>query len=347
MESATSQVGTSRAHPKLRLTSPEALTIRRRRNGKGFVYHDERGKRVVAPEVLDRIRSLAVPPAYKEVRIAQDERAHLQATGRDAAGRIQYRYHSAWSEVRESQKSARLAVLCEALPRIRQRVTRDLRLRGVERNRVFAAIVTLIDRTHIRIGCEDYVHSARSRGAATLLKQNVKRRGNELVLAFRGKGGRQIETSVKASGVLRVYPALMRLPGRRFFQYRDTDGALRKVSAAQVNAYLTEIAGTGISAKDFRTLAATSLAASRLADIEPASSKRARRAQIASVMNEIADRLCNTPTVVRKSYVHDRLIDAFESGKLQTIGKKVHAQRLRSRAESIVAALFPQSSSKL
>ena len=112
-----------------------------------------------------------------------------------------------------------------------------MRLRGVERNRVLAGIVTLIDRTHIRIGCEDYVHSARSRGAATLLKQNVTRRGNELALAFRGKGGRQIETSVKASGVLRIYPALMRLPGRRLFQYRDADGALRKVSAAQVNAY--------------------------------------------------------------------------------------------------------------
>jgi DNA topoisomerase-1 len=347
MESATSQPGISRALPKLRLTRPDALTIRRRRNGRGFVYHDEHGRRVVAPDVLDRLRSLAVPPAYEDVRIAKDQRAHLQATGRDAAGRIQYRYHSAWSEVRESQKSARLAVLCEALPRIRRRVARDLRLRGVERNRVLAAVVTLIDRTHIRIGCEDYVHSARSRGAATLLKQNVERRGDELVLTFRGKGGRQIETSVKASGLLRLYPALMRLPGRRFFQYRDSDGAVRKVNAAQVNAYLTEIAGTGISAKDFRTLAATSLAASRLAEVEPASSKRARRAQIAAVMNEIADRLCNTPTVVRRSYVHDRLIEAFESGKLQSIGKKVRRQRSRSRAESIVAALFPQSSSKL
>jgi DNA topoisomerase-1 len=341
MESATSQPGVSRAPPKLRLTAPEALTIRRRRNGKGFVYHDERGKRVVAPDVLDRIRSLAVPPAYEDVRIAKDQRAHLQATGRDAAGRIQYRYHSAWSEVRESQKSARLAVLSEALPRIRQRIARDLRLRGVERNRVLAAVVTLIDRTHIRIGCEDYVHSARSRGAATLLKRNVKRCGNELVLTFRGKGGRQIDTSVKASGLLRLYPTLMRLPGRRFFQYRDSDGAVRKISAAQVNAYLTEIAGTSVSAKDFRTLAATSLAASRLAEVEPASGKRARRAQIASVMNEIADRLCNTPTVVRKSYVHDRLIDAFESGKLHRIGNKVRGQRFRSRAESIVAAMFP------
>ena len=346
MASDSSLIETRQGALKLRLASPDDLTIRRRRNGRGFAYYDEHDHRIVAADMLQRIRSLGVPPAYEDVRIAGHQRAHLQAVGRDAAGRTQYRYHPDWSHVRETQKSARLATLCEALPRIRQRVARDLHLPGIERNRVLAAVVTLIDRTHIRIGCEDYVHSARSRGAATLLKRNVMRHGGGFKLIFRGKGGRQIETTIKAAGLMRLHPRLMKLPGSRLFQYRDADGTIRKVTASQVNAYLTEIAGTGISAKDLRTLAATSLAANRLAALTPASSKRARRAQIASVMNEIAERLCNTPTVVRKSYVHALLIDAFESGKLRRVSKRARQHRNRSRAESIVAALFPATARK-
>ena len=346
MASDTSLVETPQGAPKLRVTSPDDLTIRRRRNGRGFAYYDEHDNRIVAPDMLDRIRSLAVPPAYEDVRIAGHQRAHLQAVGRDAAGRTQYRYHPDWSHVRETQKGARLATLCEALPSIRQRVGRDLHLPGIERNRVIAAVVTLIDRTHIRVGCEDYVHSARSRGAATLLKRNMTRDGKGFKLTFRGKGGRQIETTIKATGLMRLHPRLMKLPGSRLFQYRDADGAIRKITAGQVNAYLTEIAGTGLSAKDFRTLAATSLAATRLAALPPEPSKRGRRAQIGSVMSEIAERLCNTPTVVRKSYVHSLLIDAFESGKLQRISKQVRRQKDRSRAESIVAALFPATARK-
>jgi DNA topoisomerase-1 len=328
--------------PRLKRVTADELTIRRKRGGRGFFYVDGDGNRIGDAPTLDRIRSLAVPPAYEDVRIAESDKAHLQAVGTDTAGRLQYRYHPDWARIRETKKGARLAVLCDALPRIRQAVARDLAGKGVGRERVLAGVVALIDRTHIRIGCEDYVHSGRSRGAATLLKRSIKREGNGFILAFRGKGGKTIETSVKAAGFAKLYPALMKLPGSRLFQYRGEDGALHRVTAAQVNAYLGEIAGAPVSAKDLRTLAATALAAQMLADIQPAESKAGQRRQIKDVMAAIAERLCNTPAVVRKSYVHDRLIGAFEEGKLPRLSKRASAGRRMTACEAVVAALFPK-----
>jgi DNA topoisomerase-1 len=325
--------------PRLKRVTPDDLTIRRKRGGRGFIYVD--GQRVGDPPTLDRIRSLAVPPAYEDVRIAPSDKAHLQAVGTDTAGRLQYRYHPDWARIRETKKGSRLAVLCQALPKIRHAVARDLAGKGVGRERVLAGVVTLIDRTHIRIGCEDYVHSGRSRGAATLLKRNIKREGDHFILSFRGKGGKTIETSVKAAGLAKLHPALMKLPGSRFFQYRGEDGAVRRVTAAQVNAYLSEIAGAPVSAKDLRTLAATALAAQLLSDLRPAESKTASRKQIKEVMTTIAERLCNTPTVVRKSYVHDRLIDAFQRGELPKLSRRASAGRRMTACEAVVAALFP------
>jgi DNA topoisomerase-1 len=324
---------------RLRRISAEHLDILRQRKGRSFVYIGTAGRRIADAPTLQRIRSLAIPPAYEDVRIASDAKAHLQATGRDAAGRTQYRYHPSWSEVRETRKAARLAALCDVLPRIRQQVARDLRRPGVDRQRVAAAVVTVIDRTHIRIGCDDYVHSGRSRGAATLLKRQVTCMGDDLHLAFRGKGGRPIETAVKAKGLKRLYPRLLRMPGPRLFQYRDENGALQKITSRHVNAYLGEIAGAPITAKDFRTLAGTALAAQRLARVKPAVGARARNAQITEVMKVVAEDLCNTPAVVRKSYVHARLIKAFESGDLAKRWGRTRLTNL-SRAEAVVAALF-------
>jgi DNA topoisomerase-1 len=327
--------------PRLRRVTPDDLTIRRKRGGRGFFYVDEKGERVGDTPTVDGIRSLAVPPAYEDVRIAPSGKAHLQAVGTDTAGRLQYCYHPDWARIRETKKGARLAVLCQSLPRIRQAVARDLAGKGVGRERVLAGVVTLIDRTHIRIGCEDYVHSGRSRGAATLLKRNIRRAGDGFLLSFRGKGGKTIETSVKGTGLAKLYPALMRLPGSRFFQYRGEDGAIRRVTAAQVNAYLSAVAGAPVSAKDLRTLAATALAARMLADVRPAGSKAASRQQIKEVMTTIAVRLCNTPTVVRKSYVHHRLIDAFQRGDLPRLSRRASAGRRMTAFEAVVAGLFP------
>jgi len=339
MSQSTAIVGVHKAK-RLQWGFSGDLSIRRRRNGHGFVYIDTNGRRITSPRELERIRALAIPPAYSDVMISRDPNSHLQATGRDAAGRIQYRYHPNWEHVREAGKEVRIANLCRVLPRIRRVIARDLATAGVGRERVLAAVVTVVDRTHVRIGCADYVHSGRSRGASTLLKRNVRRVDDTLHLTFRGKGGKWVETEVSASGLTRLYSSLLRLPGSRLFQFRDAHGTIRKVTARQVNEYLAEISGAPVSAKDFRTVAASAMAAAELSRFDPDESATRRRAQISAVVKSVAEALCNTPAVVRKSYIHARIFDAFENGTLQRQQKKIAQSRRLTRGESLVAALF-------
>ena len=325
--------------PSLRQISVEQLAIRRRRRGRGFEYLDDGGRRLTDAATLQRIRSLAIPPAYRDVRIARQPNAHLQAVGRDDAGRLQYRYHPDWEVVRERRKSERLAGFCAALPRIRRRVARDLGAKGLPRRRVLAAVVALIDRTHIRIGSEDYVHSGRSRGAATLLKRNVRCRGERVALSFNGKGGREIACEISCAPLARAITALAQQPGRRLFQYRGRDGRLQRVTAGDVNEYLQTVAGLPVSAKNFRTLAASAVAAEILAGLEPAASRTGRRKQVAAVVVEVADMLGNTPTVARKSYVLAEVLAAFDDERLQTAcgGKPVRGLK---RGEALVGRLL-------
>ena len=329
------------ARPKaLKMVSSDTLPIVRRRAGRGFMYFDGAGCRVNDPGVLDRIRRLAIPPAYEEVRIAGRANDHLQAIGRDQAGRIQYRYHADWELVREEQKADQLAAICAALPRIRRRIRADLALPGLSARKALAGIVMLIDRTHIRIGGENYVHSGRSRGASTLLKRNVQRRDDWLDLSFRGKGGKALAFSARIPPLARAIPQWLELPGTRLFQYRDDDGRVCRVNAADANAYLQDIAEAPITAKTFRTLAASAMAAEQLGIAEPAATPTARRRQIKSVMTGISERLGNTPTIVRKSYVHGRVLDAFESGDLPGIYADSKPARFMTRREIALARLF-------
>jgi DNA topoisomerase I len=323
----------------LQQISSDDLTIRRRRRGRGFEYLDGQGRRLTDAATLQRIRSLAIPPAYRQVRIASRAGAHLQAVGRDDAGRLQYRYHPQWEEVRARRKDGQTAALCAALPRIRQRLARDLRAPGLPRRKVLAAVVTLIDRTHIRIGCEDYVHSGRSRGAATLTKQNVKREGDLICLTFRGKGRQEVECSVKSAPLGRVIGQLARVPGRRLFQYRDEEGRRRKVTASDVNAYLRDISGEALTAKNFRTLAASAAAAEILAGTEPAEKPRARHRQVAEVVATVADMLGNTPTIARKSYILPEVIAAFADGRMAKAARDERKPGL-SKGESLLERLI-------
>jgi DNA topoisomerase-1 len=326
----------------LRRTAPGELTIRRQRRGKGFSYLDQDQKRITDLDALTRIRSLAIPPAYKDVRIARDPRSHLQAVGLDDMGRVQYRYHPDWELVREQGKIDRLAVLARVIPRIRRAVARDLDAELPTKKKALAAVVGVIDRTHIRIGCEGYVHSGRSRGATTLLKRHVRIDGDELRLTFRGKGGRDVECGVRAPGLARVIGELAQLPGPRLFKYRDESGRIRAVSAGEVNAYLRDIAKAPVSAKDFRTLAATATAATRLAAIEPASRPTPRRRQIAAVMRDIAALLGNTPAVTRKSYVHRALVNTFAAGALTALSDGIKGNGRQTKGEALVATLFAE-----
>ncbi|HEY6983046.1 MAG TPA: DNA topoisomerase IB [Reyranella sp.] len=285
------------------------------------MYVDGNGKIVRDRHELDRLKSLAVPPAYSGVRYAADPLAHLQAIGIDAAGRLQYRYHSKWTEVREALKARRLARLARSLPAIERAVAR--RLGGADCTLEFAvvSIVRLVDRAAIRAGGESYARERGTRGATTLLKSNVKVHRRTVMLAFKAKGGKTVSKEVRDGRLADAIGQLMRLPGRRLFQYRAGDGTIHPVRAGEVNAFLREVAGRRISLKDFRTLVGSAGVLHALVATPAAASRRARRSQIRSAVVEVAEELGNTPTVCRKSYVHASVVSAFEEGKLSRLRK--------------------------
>lgn len=323
----------------LKIASPDDLTIIRKRAGKGFFYVDAEGGRIADEMTVARIRSLAIPPAYEDVRIAADKALHLQATGRDEAGRVQYRYHPDWDAVRETRKVERLDRVIEALPKLRSAVARDMASPKLSRVKALAAAVALIDETHIRVGSESYVRSNKAHGASTLLKRHVKVRGEGVELAFRGKGGKDVAVKLRSPRLARALGRVGSLPGRRLFQYRDETGKVRRITSVDVNAYLREITGLPVTAKDLRQLGASAAAAEELVAVEPATSETGRRRQLASVMRAISDRLSNTPAVVRKSYVHAVVVEAFASGALKGAYRGARARPGLRRAEKTVARL--------
>lgn len=311
------------AERDLVIVKPDALTLRRRRRGKGFAFVTPSGAYLRDAAEIGRLKALAVPPAYANVRFAADANAHLQAVGEDAAGRLQYRYHPRWAEVREVLKARRLARLARSLPTIRRAVTRSLASPDIGRRFVAAAIVELVRLTAIRAGREEYARERGTRGAATLLKSNVRLGARDAVtLCFKAKGGRIVTRRVKSRCLHAAVTRLMELPGRRLFQCNET-GSPRPVGAAEVNVFLREVAGRRISLKDFRTLVASTAALETLAGTRPAASDRQRRRQVRDAVAGIAERLGNTPAVCRASYVHGVVIEAFESGALKRarIGK--------------------------
>jgi DNA topoisomerase-1 len=256
----------------LTYVSTEALTIRRQRHGRGFRYLSARGKALHAP-AIKRLTSLAVPPAYEDVLYATNPSAHIQAIGRDAAGRLQYRYHPDWERVRETRKARRLARLAEALPQIRRSIGQHLSGDAPTRSFTLSAIIELVAHSAIRPGSEQYAKLRGTRGAATLLKSNVSIYGETLRLHFKAKGGKQIDKEVHAPRLAAAIEVLMKLPGRRLFQYQDDEGKLHTANAQEVNRFLREIAEVEISLKDFRTLMASVSVLEALACAEPATSK--------------------------------------------------------------------------
>ena len=311
------------ANRGLVIVAPKALTWRRRRCGKGFSFVTETGKLIGDPDRIAWLKSLAVPPAYVEVRYAADPSAHLQAVGVDAAGRLQYRYHPKWDEVREEIKAYRLQSLAKALPAIRRAVSRGLASDEIDRRFAVAAVIEVVSLTAIRAGSEEYARERGTRGATTLLKSNLHFDGDRAVtLSFKAKGGKTISKEIRNARIRAALARLIGLPGRRVFQYRDEAGEIHVVRAGDVNGFLREVAGRPISLKDFRTLVASAAALTALAAITPASSKAKRRRQVREAVIEIAEGLANTPTVCRRSYVHDAVIDAFEEGALQQAAVK-------------------------
>lgn len=339
---------TRRLLKRLGLTyvTTDELTIRRVRHGRGFRYVAANGSPVAAQE-LQRLASLAVPPAYEDVLYASDPSAHIQAIGRDAAGRLQYRYHPEWQRVRETRKARRLARLAEALPQIRRSVSRHLSASEPTRSFTLAAIIELVARSAIRPGGEQYARLRGTRGAATLLKSNVSVYGETVRLSFRAKGGKRMEKEVHAPKLAAAVAVLRQLPGRRLFQYRTEDGALRLASAQDVNRFLREIAGVEISLKDFRTLLASVSVLEALARAAPAASNRARRRQVLDAIRAAADTLGNTPAICGKSYVHETVVSAFEDGVLEQFAETLRGCRSTTRSEKVLAQVTAQIASEV
>jgi DNA topoisomerase IB len=297
---------------------------RRRSTRRGFVYVDDKGRRIRDKAELDRIRRLAIPPAYGDVWICADPRGHLQATGRDARGRKQYRYHAQWRVVRDGAKFDRMAAFGAALPALRRRLARDLAPAPLTRTKVVAALVALLDRTRARVGNDEYARENDSFGLTTLRNRHVKlARNGRLRLSFRGKGGVEHEISIDDAKLARIVQRCHQLPGQRLFQYVDESGVARPIDSGQVNEYLREIANADFTAKDFRTWGATLRAVELLAATPFARirSEREARATIVAVVRRVAEELRNTPAVCRKSYVNPVIFDVWRDGAFARVNR--------------------------
>jgi len=294
--------------------SDEALPGITRHGRPGHFHYRQPGGRLVRDRaLLKRINAMAIPPAWKHVWIAPKSNAHLLATGRDARGRKQYRYHPDFAAVRDADKYARLAEFAASLPLLRRQLKRDMARPGLPREKVLATIVSLLERTLIRIGNEDYAQANHSFGLTTLRNKHVRVRGEELRFLFRGKSGKQWSLSLRDRRVARVLRSCQELPGQHLFEYREADGTVRAISSSDVNDYLRQISGAEISAKDFRTWAGTVKAAVALGAAPAEDGKKTARAVVAAVAEELG----NTAAVCRKCYIHPRILEAFEAGQLR------------------------------
>jgi DNA topoisomerase-1 len=296
--------------------SDEEPGIRRKKSGKGFTYLKPDGSKVADKATLDRIKSLAIPPAYTDVWICAKANGHIQATGRDAKGRKQYRYHPAFREVRESTKYEHMLEFARGLPAIRKTIDEHMSLRGLPREKVLATVVHLLENTLIRVGNSDYVKQNKSYGLTTLRDPHVKVEGAELRFQFKGKSGKTWKLQVKDRRIARIVKACQDLPGQDLFQYLDENGQQQSITSADVNAYLKEITGRDITAKDFRTWAGTVLAALALAEFEEFDSDAKAKKNIRAAIEKVSARLGNTPSICRKCYVHPEVFASYLDGDL-------------------------------
>src|SRR5450631_4037738 len=319
--------------------------IRRLRAGKGFRYLTPENRRLAASRELKRIASLAIPAASRDVWISLESRGHLQATGRDARGRKQYRYHPEWRQVRDSAKFDRMVAFGEALPKLRRQLKRDLGLPGLPQEKVLAVVVSILDATRVRIGNTEYARDNKSFGLTTLRNRHVSFiRDGRAVLNFRGKGGVQHEILIDDKRIAKIVRRCQEIPGQHLFQYINDDGQRCPIDSGQVNDYLREVMGNDFTAKDFRTWGATLHAITLLArtPLPEAPSERAFKKKITEVVKQVAAELRNTPAVCRKSYINPAVFDSWRSGSIhENIDGKLTAASAR-KAETLVLAFLRQ-----
>ncbi|TCQ09961.1 DNA topoisomerase-1 [Rhizobium sp. PP-F2F-G36] len=293
--------------------------ITRKQGKNGFLYYGPDGQRISDPGEVERISALAIPPAYTEVLISPDPQTHLQAIGKDARGRKQYRYHADWHAERGKAKFALLPSFASRLPRIRERVDHDLRMRTPGMEKALATIVWLLDNLFIRVGNTVYAEENGSYGLTTLKNRHVKVSGSSVHFQFKGKSGKEWRLSHNDRRITRIIRSLQELPGQHLFQYLDEDGERHQIRSQDVNAYIREATGGEFSSRQFRTWGATQMAATALSTVEPATSERQRKRQINEAVDGIAGALVNTRAVCRSSYIHPKVFEDFQNGELRTL----------------------------
>ena len=321
----------------LRYVSDAAPGILRRRRGKAFHYRHADGDPVRDRRTLGRIRALAIPPAWRDVWICSADDGHLQATGRDARQRKQYRYHRRWREVRDETKYGRLIPFAAALPRIRRRVARDLARPGLPRAKVLATVVRLLETTRARIGNEEYARENESFGLTTLRERQVRVDGSRLRFRFRGKSGVEHAIELDDRRLARIVRRMRDLPGEELFRYVDDDGETRRIESADVNAYLKEVSGEDFTSKDFRTWAGTVAAARALCQIGTFETQAEAKRNVAQAIEAVAGALGNTKAVCRKCYIHPEILESYLEGEL---GDFIQRQGGGKAMEKAVAALL-------
>ena len=309
--------------------------LSRQRRGRTTIILDVRGKQVRDRATLARVDSLAIPPAWTNVWIAPKSSQHLQATGRDARGRKQYRYHPRWREHRDQNKYSDLIAFAKALPKIRRRVARDLRRQGMPREKVLAAIVRLLEVSLIRVGNDEYARSNGSYGLTTIQDRHAEVRGAKIAFRFCGKSGVVHHVGLKSPTLARIVKRCQQLPGQELFQYLDEEGQIHDVGSTDVNDYLRDISGREMTAKEFRTWAGTALAAQALQEFEEFDSQASAKRNITRAIERVASRLGNTSSVCRKCYVHPAVIDAYLDRTLASTLEKRATRKLRKNLKSL------------
>ncbi|MBP0492389.1 DNA topoisomerase IB [Pararoseomonas indoligenes] len=319
----------------LRYVSDTRPGITRQAKGDGFFYRDPSGEPVRDEAVLERIRSLAIPPAYTDVWICPYANGHIQATGRDAKGRKQYRYHPRWRETRDATKYEHMEEFAAALPALRARVEADLQRKELCREKVLATVVRLLETTLIRVGNDDYAKENGSFGLTTLRNRHVKVEGGTMRFAFKGKSGKTWKLGLQDRRIARVVKACQDLPGQELFAWPAEDGTMHDVTSGDVNDYLREVTGRDITAKDFRTWSGTVMAALALREFEAFDSQTAAKKNVRAAIEHVASRLGNTPTVCRKCYVHPDVIEGYMAGQLVLEMAERAEQELREELEQL------------
>ena len=313
---------------KLRYVSDRKPGISRVKTEHGFDYFDVDGTQITDETELQRLRKLAVPPAYTDVWICRDPRGHLQAVGRDARGRKQYRYHANWRAVRDEAKYSKMLMFGEVLPTIRTHVQHDLRLPGLPKRKVLAAIVALLEKTMMRVGNEEYAKQNKSYGLTTLRDRHIKVKGSHVEFDFRGKHGVDHHIDLQDRTLAKIVQRCRDIPGQDLFQFLDHHGERHGIGSEDVNDYLHEISGQPITAKDFRTWAATNLAAEVLAELELFDTQAAAKKELVKAVEHVAKKLGNTPAICRKCYIHPAVFEGYLDGSL--------AEGLKRRADDLL-----------